>query len=286
MTRDLDEHSITRAVLERVAGATNPRTRQISEALVRHLHAFVKEIEPTEAEWAQAIAFLTETGHLCDDRRQEFILLSDTLGVSMLVDAINHRNAGDATETTVFGPFFVASAPKTAAGASIAGALTGPPLLVTGLVLDAAGAPLSGAVVDAWHADSAGFYDVQYPDRRVGGRAQLITDDKGGFHFWSVLPSPYPIPDDGTVGRMLSAQGRHPYRPAHVHFMVNAPGHRKLVTHLFLRGSEYLDSDVVFGVKDSLIRPVEPRVRTEAEHGVPEHYFLLRADFRLGLLGR
>jgi hydroxyquinol 1,2-dioxygenase len=281
--RDLDENSITRAVLERVSGATNPRARQISEALVRHLHAFVKEIEPTETEWEQAIAFLTETGQLCDERRQEFILLSDTLGVSMLVDAINHRNAGDSTETTVFGPFFVASAPKVAAGVSIAGALTGPPLLVSGLVLDAGGEPLSGAVIDAWHADSEGFYDVQYPDRRMGGRAQLITDENGDFHFWSVLPAPYPIPDDGTVGRMLSAQGRHPYRPAHVHFMINAPGHRKLVTHLFLKDSEYLDSDVVFGVKDSLIRAVEPQVRANAEGGAPENYFLLRADFRLAL---
>jgi len=279
--RDLDENSITQAVLERVAGATNPRMRQISEALVRHLHAFVKEIEPTEAEWEQAIALLTETGHLCDERRQEFILLSDTLGVSTLVDAINHRNAGESTETTVFGPFFVASAPKVAAGASIAGELTGPPLLVTGRVLDAEGAPLSDAVLDVWHADSEGFYDVQYSDGRVGGRAQLITDEYGDFHFWSVLPSPYPIPNDGTVGRMLAAQGRHPYRPAHVHFMINAPGHRKLVTHLFLKGGEYLDSDVVFGVKDSLIRSVQPQVRVNAVSGAPENYFLLRADFRL-----
>jgi hydroxyquinol 1,2-dioxygenase len=279
--RDLDENSITEAVLKRVAGAANPRTRKISEALVRHLHAFVKEIEPTEAEWEQAIAFLTETGHLCDDRRQEFILLSDALGVSMLVDSINHRNPGEATETTVFGPFFVANAPQVDAGASIAGALEGPALRVDGRVLDADGAPLAGAAIDAWHADAEGFYDVQYADNRLGGRAQLTTDDNGEFNFWSVLPSPYPIPNDGTVGKMLAAQGRHPYRPAHVHFMITAPGHQKLVTHLFLKGSEYLDSDVVFGVKESLICEVERRTAAHGGPGAPLNYFQLRADFRL-----
>lgn len=281
--RDLDEASITAAVLASVGQSPTPRARAISEALVRHLHGFVREIEPTEAEWGAAIAFLTRTGRMCDDRRQEFILLSDALGVSMLVDAINHRHPGATTETTVFGPFFVAGAPSAVDGTSIAGALTGPPLLIGGHVRDEAGTPIAGATIDLWHADADGFYDVQHDSRIVGGRGTIISGADGGFHLWSILPSPYPIPDDGPVGEMLAAQGRHPYRPAHVHFMVAAPGHARLVTHLFLAGSEYLDSDVVFGVKESLIRPVElrPAGATPVGGEAAEPYYWLAADIRL-----
>ena len=236
--RNFDESNITSAVLERVRNASSPRTRQISEALVRHLHAFVREIEPTQAEWASAIEFLTRTGHMCSDTRQEFILLSDALGVSMLVDAINHRLPGNATETTVLGPFYVQAAPEHALGDDISGGMAGEPLLVEGTVSGIDGKLIAGAVVDSWHTDSDGFYDVQGLAGLEGlaGRARFRTDAQGRFRFRSVVPASYPIPDDGPVGDMLKAQGRHPYRPAHVHFMVGHPGCETLVTHVFLSG--------------------------------------------------
>jgi len=253
--RNFDETSITEAVLERVRNAPNSRHRIISEALVRHLHDFVREVEPSYDEWAQAISFLTRVGQKCTDTRQEFILLSDTLGVSMLVDAINHRFPGHATQTTVLGPFHVASAPEFALGDDISGGMTGAPLLVEGKVGGIDGKPIAGAVVEFWHADAEGFYDVQSETglAKLAGRGVLRTDADGAFWFRTVIPAAYPIPDDGPVGDMLKAQARHPYRPAHVHFMISAPGCETLVTHLFLADSEYLDSDVVFGVKDALI---------------------------------
>lgn len=266
--QDLDETSITQSVLERVANAPDPRTRQISEALIRHLHAFIREIEPTQAEWEAGIAFLTATGHMCTDVRQEYILLSDTLGVSMLVDAINHRLPGSATETTVFGPFYV-EAPEFENGADISGHLTGTRLYISGSVRDEDGAPIANAAVDIWHSDQEGFYDLQLLDERPGlaGRGRFRTDEKGAFSLWTVKPKYYPIPDDGPVGKMLKAQGRHPFRPEHVHFMITAPGFRKLVTHIFAEGGEYLDSDVVFGVKASLIRRFEQHEGGNAPDG-------------------
>ena len=254
--RNFDEATITDAVLQRVRAAKDDRIRQVSEALVRHLHAFVREIEPTQAEWETGIDFLTRTGQMCDDKRQEFILLSDTLGVSMLVDAINHRTPEGATETTVLGPFYVQRAPEHPLGADISGTMEGAPLLVTGTVSTAGGEPLAGAVVDVWHSDDDGYYDVQQLDEigELAMRARFRTDENGRFWFWSIRPAAYPIPHDGPVGKMLEAQGRHPWRPAHVHFMISAPGHQTLVTHVFAAGDQYLDSDVVFGVKDSLIR--------------------------------
>ncbi len=252
MTRNHDEQTITDAVLERLGDARSARMRQVSEALVRHLHDFIRDIEPTQAEWAAAIDFLTRVGHKCDDRRQEFILLSDTLGASMLVDAINHRHDDGATETTVLGPFFVEARPACAPGENIAPDVDGTPMLVTGSVSGGAAGPLAGASVDTWHADGDGYYDVQNRDRSTM-RGRFETDDDGRFRFWTVRPSAYPIPDDGPVGEMLSAQGRHPYRPEHIHFMIAAEGFETLVTHVFARGDPYLDEDVVFGVKDSLV---------------------------------
>ena len=187
----------------------------------------MREVEPTIEEWEAGIRFLTETGQMCTDTRQEFILLSDTLGVSMLVDAINHRLPEGATETTVLGPFFVADAPELPLGADISGGMTGQPLYVEGSVRSIDGEPLAGAIVDTWHSDDDGFYDVQHLDE-VGGlalRGRFRTDDDGRFRFWSIVPKFYPIPYDGPVGKMLEAQGRHPYRPAHVHFMIAAPGY-------------------------------------------------------------
>ena len=283
--RNFDETNLTDAVLERVSQGTSPRFCTISQALVRHLHAFVKEIEPTQEEWAAAIAFLTRTGQTCSETRQEFILLSDTLGVSMLVDAINHRHPGETTQTTVLGPFYFQSAPEHALGDDIANGLRGSPLLVEGSVSGLDGQPIAGAVLDTWHTDGNGFYDVQGPDGRAGlaGRARFRTDAEGRYWFRSVVPASYPIPDDGPVGDMLKAQGRHPYRPAHVHFMVGAPAHETLVTHVFLAGDQYLDSDVVFGVKDSLVRTLGHAEPGQTPHGtiVTEPTSVLRYDFVL-----
>ena len=287
--RNFDESNITSAVLERVRHASSPRVRQISEALVRHLHAFVQEIEPTQAEWAGAVAFLTRTGHMCSETRQEFILLSDALGVSMLVDAINHRLPGNATETTVFGPFYVEAAPEHALGDDISGGMAGEPLLVEGTVSRVDGTPVAGAVVDAWHTDGDGFYDVQGPAGLEGlaGRARFRTDASGRFWFRSIVPASYPIPDDGPVGDMLKAQGRHPFRPAHVHFMVGHAGCETLVTHVFLASDPYLDSDVVFGVKDSLIRALEVQEPGATARGnrVDRRMAALRYDFVLADAG-
>ena len=254
--RNFNEHNITEAVLARLEGTDSPRVKQISGALVRHLHAFVREVRPSQEEWQQAITFLTRTGQICSDTRQEFILLSDALGVSMLVDAINHEFPGSATETTVLGPFYVADAPEVLAGANIGNPGDGPTMLIEGRVLDTAGEPIKGAIVDVWHADADGYYDVQKDAKSYSGRGRVKTDALGNFWLWGTVPAAYPIPADGPVGEMLGLQGRHPYRPAHVHFMIAAEGCETLVTHLFLASSDYLDSDVVFGVKDSLIEPV------------------------------
>jgi hydroxyquinol 1,2-dioxygenase len=283
--RNFDETNITSAVLERVGHASSPRTRQISAALVRHLHAFVREIEPTQAEWAAAIEFLTRTGHMCSQTRQEFILLSDVLGVSMLVDAINHRLPGKATETTVLGPFYVQAVPEHALGDDISGGMAGEPLLFEGTGSRIAGTPIAGAVVDCWHTDGNGFYDVQGRAglERLAGRARFRTEARGNFWFRSIVPASYPIPDDGPVGDMLKAQGRHPFRPAHVHFMIGHPGCETLVTHIFLAGNQYLDSDVVFGVKDSLIRALDRQEAGTTARGnrVDTAMAALRYDFVL-----
>lgn len=281
--RNFDEHTITQAVLDRMAQAPNPRAKAISEAVVRHLHALVREVRPTQAEWEDAIGFLTRTGHLCSDVRQEFILLSDALGVSMLVDAINHPLPNGATETTVFGPFFVPTRPDAPNGACIASQASVAPLLIEGSVRRLDGTPLVGAKVDIWHADDEGFYDVQKDPSKLNGRACVRTNDDGCFHVVAAMPSAYPIPNDGTVGAMLQAQGRHAWRPAHVHFMIEAPGCETLVTHLFLAHSEYLDTDVVFGVKDSLIATLEHANPGVTQHGaqVAAAMPALRHDFVL-----
>ncbi len=225
---------------------------------MRHLHAFVKDVELTEAEWDAAISFLTATGHKSDDRRQEFILLSDVLGVSMLVETINHRSGGTSTESTVLGPFHLVASPPRELGANIALDGNGDPCLVSGQVTGPDGEPLAGALIDVWQASADGFYDVQQPGIQPEGnlRGLFAADEQGRFWFRSVVPRFYPIPDDGPVGTLLTATGRHPYRPAHLHFIVSAPGYRPVTTHVFVAGSPYLDSDAVFGVKDSLVREV------------------------------
>ena len=219
-----------------------------------HLHAFLRDVRLTEDEWSAAIAFLTAVGHLTDDRRQEFILLSDVLGASMQTVAITNEARGEATEATVFGPFFVEGSPEVGQGGDIASGASGEPCWVAGTVRDTAGRAVAGARIEAWEADDDGFYDIQYGDDRTAARGHLLTDADGSYRFWAVTPTPYPIPHDGPVGRMLEATGRSPMRAAHLHVMVTAPGHRTLVTHIFVRGDELLTADAVFGVKDSLVR--------------------------------
>jgi protocatechuate 3,4-dioxygenase beta subunit len=263
----------------------DPRLKQIMTSLVRHLHDFVKDVELTEEEWGFAVEFLTRTGHMSDDVRQEFILLSDVLGVSMLVETINHRTGGQSTESTVLGPFHVVESPPRELGSNIALDGKGQPCLVSGKVTGPDGEPLAGALVDVWQANDDGFYDVQQPgiqpERNL--RGLFTVDDEGRFWFRSVVPRYYPIPADGPVGQLLAATGRHPYRPAHLHFIVAAPGYRPVTTHVFVADSPYLDSDAVFGVKDSLVRDV-PEVddpARAAEVGLPNPFRTLTFDLTL-----
>ena len=248
------EAELTARVLASFDGTADPRLKQLMQAAVRHLHAFLREVRLSEAEWQKGIEFLTAAGHITDDRRQEFILLSDTLGASMQTIAINNEAYADATEATVFGPFFVDDAPSVQLGGDIAGGANGQACWVEGTVADTDGKPVPGARIEVWEADEDGFYDLQYDDARTAGRAHLFSADDGSYRFWAITPTPYPIPHDGPVGRMLQATGRSPMRASHLHFMVKAQGRRTLVTHIFVRGDERLKSDSVFGVKESLIK--------------------------------
>lgn len=231
------------------------RLAQVMDAIVRHLHACVKEIEPTDEEWFKAIMFLTETGHMCTDWRQEFILFSDTLGVSMLVDAINNRKPLGASESTVLGPFHLPDAPEMAMGENICRDGKGDLMLVKGRILDTDGSPIDKVKIDVWQANDEGFYDVQQkgiqPDFNL--RGVFRTSGDGAYHFKGVKPKHYPIPDDGPVGKLMGALGRHPYRPAHMHYILEADGFETLTTHIFDPDDPYIHSDAVFGVKDSLM---------------------------------
>ncbi|GAA3908679.1 dioxygenase [Streptomyces lacrimifluminis] len=236
---------------------SDPRLKQLMTSLVHHLHAFAREVRLTEDEWAKGIEFLTAAGHITDDRRQEFILLSDVLGLSMQTIGINNEAYGDATEATVFGPFFVENSPEIPLGGSISGGAAGEPCWVEGTVSDSDGHPVAGARVEVWEADAEGLYDVQHDDGRTAARGHLFTDTEGRYSFWGITPTPYPIPHDGPVGKMLAAVGRSPMRASHLHFMVSAAGQRTLVTHIFVRGDELIDADTVFGVKASLVKGFE-----------------------------
>jgi hydroxyquinol 1,2-dioxygenase len=246
-------------VLGRHGPDVDERLAEVFGSLVSHLHAFAKEVVLTESEWEASISFLTRTGQLCSDQRQEFILLSDVLGLSMLVDAVNHRRPPGATDSTVFGPFHVDGAPVRAMGDDICLDGKGESCLFTGRVLDLAGEPVDGACVDVWSDNADGFYDVQQPDEqpRWNNRGRFLTGPDGRYEFRGIKPTSYPIPDDGPVGQLLGQLGRHPYRPAHVHFLVTAPDYQRLVTHTFVAGDPYLTSDSVFGVKESLVTEYE-----------------------------
>lgn len=279
-----EQHSVE-VVNARMTKDVDPRLREIMTILVRHLHEAVKEIKPTHEEWLQGIQFLTEVGHMCTDWRQEFILLSDTLGVSMLVDAINHHRPSGATPNTILGPFHVAKAPHYANGANICLDGKGEPLLVRGRVLDTEGNPVPGATLDVWQTNDDGFYDVQQkgvqPEWNL--RGVFTSDEDGRYSLRTVKPRFYPIPDDGPVGRMLAALGRHPNRAAHIHFIITAPGYDPVITHIFAPDCEYLAEDAVFGVKDELIGDMQ-RV-TDADQakalGLEAPAWLIDWDFNL-----
>jgi len=253
------ESQLVERVVASFEGTSDPRLKELMQALTRHLHAFLREVRLTEEEWQRAIEFLTAVGHITDDRRQEFILLSDVLGASMQTITINNEAQANATEATVFGPFFVEGSPEIEPGGDIAAGAAGEPCWVEGTVTDTDSQPVPHALIEVWEADQDGFYDVQYDDDRVAARGHLFSDVGGRYRFWAVTPTPYPIPHDGPVGRLLAATGRSPMRASHLHFMVKADGYRTLVTHIFVRGDELLDRDSVFGVKDSLVLDFVPQ---------------------------
>jgi protocatechuate 3,4-dioxygenase beta subunit len=259
MTRYFTEEGSVEAVNARMSQDINPRLATVMASLVKHLHAFAKEIELTQDEWEVAIDFLTRTGQICGEERQEFILLSDTLGFSMLVDAINNRRPTGATENTVFGPFHVDGAPEREMGAGISLDGKGETCLYEGRVIDLHGEPIEGARIDVWSDNAEGFYDVQQPDiqPKWNNRGIFTTGKDGTYSFIGIKPVSYPIPDDGPVGQMLNHLGRHPYRPAHMHYLVTAEGYQKVVTHTFVGDDPYLASDTVFGVKETLVAPFE-----------------------------
>lgn len=242
-------------VISRNRNARDERLKAVMAVITRKLHEAVKEIEPTQEEWFEAIMFLTRTGQMCNDWRQEFILLSDITGVSMLVDAINNRKPSGASESTVLGPFHVADAPELPMGANICLDHKGEDMIIHGRILDTEGKPVAGAMLDVWQANDEGFYDVQQkgiqPDFNLRGR--FLTGEDGRYTFRAVKPKFYPIPDDGPVGKLLKALGRHPYRPAHLHFILSADGFETLTTHIFDPHDPYINSDAVFGVKESLL---------------------------------
>ncbi len=285
--RNLTEDNVTEAVIRSFANTANPRIKKIMTSLVRHLHAFAREVQLTEEEWFYGIQFLTRTGQISDDERQEFILLSDTLGLSILVDAMNHRVPEGMTESSVLGPFYREGAPEEPLGARTDAETEGEPVVVQGRVTDEQGRPLAGALLDVWQTAPNGFYESQderQPDFNL--RAKFHTDEQGRYRFRTLKPVSYPIPDDGPVGDMLKAGRRHPYRPAHIHFIVSAEGYRPVVTQLFTEGDPYLDSDAVFGVKNSLVvdyaRDDSPE--RAAEYGVKAPFY--RVDYDFGLVPR
>ncbi|MBK3443058.1 catechol 1,2-dioxygenase [Pseudomonas sp. BIGb0450] len=280
-----EEERSAEIVNARITDAASPRLREVMSVLTRHLHAAVKEIEPTHEEWFTAIEFLTRTGHMCTDWRQEYILLSDVLGVTMLVDAINHRRPSGATPNTILGPFYVADAPRYENGANICLDGKGEPTLVSGRVLDTDGNPIVGATLDIWQTNDDGFYDVQQkglqPEYNL--RGLFTTDADGCYAFRTVKPRHYPIPADGPVGKLLGQLGRHPNRAAHLHFIVTAPGFDQVITHIFTPDCPYLHEDTVFGVKKELIAEftTQTDAATARRYDLQVPYLAVNWDFVL-----
>jgi len=285
-----DTQSLTQAVIERLGDCNDARFKQVMTSLVQHVHDFARDVDLRPGEWIKAIEFLTNTGKACNDKRQEFILLSDTLGLSMLVVALEQargakgrKGATPATEATVQGPFYWAGAPERRLGDDLAEGVSGEPALYTGRVTDLEGQPLPGALLDVWSGDGDGVYDMQMADAGMRARGKLHTDDQGRYWFWSIRPTYYPVPTDGPVGVMMGKMGRHPNRPGHIHMMVSAPGHQPVTTHLFVADSPFLDSDAVFGVRDSLIVEFERHEPGAAPDGrkMNKPYHVAHYDFRL-----
>ena len=281
-----NETDLTAAVIRSFDDTPDPRVKFLMTELVKSLHDFVRRTDLTFEEWAYAIDFLTRTGHKCTPTRQEFILLSDVLGVSMLVDAVNHREREGATQTTVLGPFYVGEHKPMPHGTDISSNIEGERMFVQSRVTDLSGKPLAGVPVDIWHADTDGHYDSQkesYATEGASSRARFITDADGRFFFRTIKPCSYPIPVDGPVGEMIHYTKRPALRPAHVHFLVNAKGHEPLITHVFIDGDEYIDSDVVFGVKNELIAKVEKRTDAKMPDGkdAPSPWHLMTYEFRM-----
>ncbi len=278
------EDQITQNVLNSMAHAPNARLKEVMSSLITHVHDFIREVELTQEEWGQAVQFLTRTGQICDEKRQEFILLSDITGVTMLVDAINHRSPGKETESTIFGPFYREGAKELPTGASISQDGRGEPAVVTGRVLSSDGTPIAHALLDVWETDENGLYEQQDPEQPdMNLRGKFRTDAEGRYCFVGIKPVSYPIPDDGPVGQLLRSLGRHPFRPAHIHLLISAEGFASLTTHLFVKGDPYLDSDAVFGTKDSLVVNFIPQ-DSEADavrYHVPVPFYKVEYDFIL-----
>ena len=282
--REFDEKSITQAVIGRLSECNDPRFKRVMTSLITHLHDFVRDVKLTEEEWINAIQFLTAVGQKCTDKRQEFILLSDTLGVSVLVITLNHPAEQGSAESTVLGPFYWEGAPDLPNGSDLAVGVKGEPAFYSGRVLSADGQPIRGALLDIWSGDGDGNYDMQLGDD-VGmkARGRIRTDGEGRYWFRSIKPTFYPVPSDGPVGVMLRKMGRHPFRPGHIHMIVSAPGHAAVTTHLFVADSDYLDTDAVFGMKESLVAKFHRQPAGKAPTGetVGTPFYTVEYDFRL-----
>jgi hydroxyquinol 1,2-dioxygenase len=282
--REFDDKTITQAVIGRLADSDDPRFKRVMTSLITHLHDFVREVTLTESEWITAIQFLTDVGQKCTEKRQEFILLSDTLGVSVLVITLNHPALEGSAESTVLGPFYWEGAPDLPRGSNLAEGVKGEPAFYSGRVLSMDGRPLANALLDVWSGDGDGNYDMQIPGEiGMKARGRIRTDAEGRYWFRSIRPTFYPVPTDGPVGRMLRHMGRHPYRPGHIHMIVSAAGHLPVTTHLFVAGSKYLDSDAVFGTKESLVAQFQrhsPGVGPGGER-MDTEFYTVDYDFRL-----
>jgi protocatechuate 3,4-dioxygenase beta subunit len=283
--RQFNEDTLTDAVIARLKEVDNPRFKQLMTSAIKHLHAFARDVELTEEEWFEGIKFLTACGQKCDDKRQEFILLSDVLGLSMMVVALNHKTVPGATEATVLGPFFAHGAPEFEYGADLREGATmkGEDSFVTGRVLSTEGKPIPNATLDIWQAKADGIYDVQERDSEFELRGRVKANPKGEYAFKTYKPKFYGVPSDGPVGDLLRAMNRHPMRPAHMHAIVSAPGYQQVITHVFVEGDPYLDSDAVFAVKDSLIaKYTKVDSPEEAKKlGMPSPFLKLEWDFHL-----
>ncbi|MSR14790.1 MAG: hydroxyquinol 1,2-dioxygenase [Gammaproteobacteria bacterium] len=278
------EAAFTQSVIERLKDCEDPRFKSIMNSLVTHLHAFARDVRLTDDEWMCGLQFLTEVGKACTETRQEFILLSDTLGLSSLVLEINHPPLEGTLEAAVLGPFYLEGSPERPLGADLTDGMPGEPTFYSGQVGDASGVPIPGATLDIWSSDGVGFYDVQFPGPLVKrGRAKIKTDASGRYHFRSIKPADYPVPTDGPVGRMMRYQKRSPQRPGHLHLIVSAPGFAPVVTQIFVADSKYLHDDAVFGVKQSLAGQFSRHPAGTAPNGepVPVPFYTVNFDMRL-----